>query len=56
MTVWFHGRPGRAEWLLGHARADVAGGGLIHGNVHIWSEDGRLLASGGSNLLHVAPR
>lgn len=56
VTVWFHERPGRAEWLLGHARADVAGGGLIHGNVHIWSEDGRLLASGGSNLLHVAPR
>jgi hypothetical protein len=24
--------------------------------VHIWSEDGRLLASGGSNLLHVAGR
>ena len=56
VTVWFHERPGRAKWLLGHARADVAGGGLIHGNVHIWSEDGRLLASGGSNLLHVAPR
>lgn len=56
VTVWFHERPGRAEWLLGHARADVAGGGLIHGNVHIWSEDGRLIASGGSNLLHVTPR
>lgn len=56
VTVWFHERPGRADWLLGHARADVAGGGLIHGNVHIWSEDGRLLASGGSNLLHVAGR
>jgi acyl-CoA thioesterase II len=56
VTVWFHERPGSAEWLLGHARADVAGGGLIHGNVHIWSEDGRLIASGGSSLLHVASR
>jgi acyl-CoA thioesterase len=56
VTEWFHERPGRADWLLGHARADVACGGLIHGNVHIWSEDGRLLASGRSNLLHVAGR
>jgi acyl-CoA thioesterase II len=56
VTAWFHQRPGSADWLLGHARTDVAGGGLIHGNVHIWSEDGRLLASGGSNLLHVAGR
>ena len=28
--------------------------GLIHGNVHIWPEDGRLIASGGSNMLHIA--
>jgi len=56
VTVWFHQRPGKADWLLGHARTDVAGGGLIHGNVHLWSADGRLIASGGSHLLHVAPR
>jgi acyl-CoA thioesterase II len=54
VTVWFHTAPGKSEWLLGHARADAAAGGLIHGNVHIWSDDGRLIASGGSNMLHVA--
>ena len=53
VSVWFHQPPGRSEWLLGDARADAASAGLIHGNVHIWSEDGRLVASGGSNMLHV---
>jgi len=54
VTAWFHERPGAAEWLLVDARADVAAGGLIHGSVHVWSEDGRPIASGGSNMLHVA--
>jgi acyl-CoA thioesterase II len=53
VTAWFHESPGSAEWLLLDAHSDVAGGGLIHGNVHVWSEDGRAIASGGSNLLHV---
>jgi acyl-CoA thioesterase len=54
VTAWFHERPGAGEWLLVDARADVASGGLIHGSVHVWSEDGRPVASGGSNMLHVA--
>jgi hypothetical protein len=37
-------------------RSDVAVSGLIHGRVRVWSEDGRILATGGSNLLHVARR
>jgi acyl-CoA thioesterase II len=55
LTVWFHEPPGEAEWLLAESRADVAGGGLIHGRTRIWTPDGRLVASGGSQLLH-APR
>jgi acyl-CoA thioesterase II len=54
LTAWFHALPGPFDWLLVDARADVAGGGLIHGSVHVWTEDGRIIASGGSNLLHVA--
>jgi acyl-CoA thioesterase II len=54
VTVWFHSAPGPAEWLLADAHADTATGGLIHGGVDIWTEDGRLIASGGSNMLHVA--
>jgi len=54
LTAWFHDAPGACEWLLVDARSDVARSGLIHGSVDIWSDDGRPLASGGSNLLHVA--
>jgi acyl-CoA thioesterase II len=54
VTAWFHSAPGAAQWLLVDAHADTATGGLIHGGVHVWSDDGRLIASGGSNLLHVA--
>ena len=56
VTAWFHSAPGAAQWLLADAHADTAMGGLIHGGADIWSEDGRLVASGGSNMLHVAPR
>ena len=56
LTAWFHEPPGAAEWLLTEARSDVARSGLIHGSVHVWSDDGRPIASGGSNLLHVARR
>ncbi|HTQ13686.1 MAG TPA: thioesterase family protein [Rhizomicrobium sp.] len=56
LTAWFHEPPGPAAWLLAEARSDVAGNGLIHGRVKVWSEDGRAIASGGSNLLHVPAR
>ncbi|HEX3756139.1 MAG TPA: thioesterase family protein [Rhizomicrobium sp.] len=54
VTAWFHDRPGDAEWLLAKAHADSALGGLIQGGVEIWSGDGRLIATGGSTMLHVA--
>jgi acyl-CoA thioesterase-2 len=53
VTAWFHSAPGASEWLLVDAHADTATGGLIHGGVHVWSDDGRPIASGGSNLLRV---
>lgn len=54
VTVWFHGSGAGADWLLVDAHADTAGAGLVHGQARVWTADGRLLASGGSNMLHVA--
>jgi acyl-CoA thioesterase II len=53
VTAWFHEAPGASQWLLIDAKADVATNGLIHGEVSVWSDDGRLIASGGSNMLVV---
>ena len=51
VSVWFHQAPGAAQWLLADAHAGTADNGLIHGSVRLWSADGRLLATGGSNML-----
>ncbi len=55
ITAWFHRPPGKAEWLFLDAHSSTASNGLIHGVSRIWTEDGRLIATGGSNLLY-APR
>lgn len=54
LTVWFHEPAGGADWLLVDGAADLAGAGLIHGRSRIWTPDGRAIATGGSNMLHVA--
>ena len=51
VTVRFHRAAPLSEWLLCDAAAPVAAHGLIGGQACIWSEDGRLLASGGGQLL-----
>jgi acyl-CoA thioesterase II len=56
VTAWFHAPGEAADWLLAQAHTPVAGGGLIHGHARIWSEDGQLIASGGSQLLHLPLR
>jgi acyl-CoA thioesterase len=55
VTAWFHEPPGTADWLFTDVHSATAGGGLIHGVARLWSEDGRLLATGSSNML-VTPR
>lgn len=55
LTIWFHAPPAGAEWLLLDVAVDSARAGLIHGRCRLWTEDGRLVATGGSNLLH-SPR
>jgi acyl-CoA thioesterase-2 len=53
LAVWLHEPANGAEWLLVDAYADTGTGGLIHGGGRIWTEDGRLIATGGSQLLVV---
>jgi acyl-CoA thioesterase len=40
------GEPADDEWVLMELDAHVAVGGYGHGHVHLWSPDGRLLATG----------
>ena len=56
LSVWFHQPAPDADWLLVDAVADTAGGGLIHGHGQVWTADGRLMATGGSNLLYTPRR
>jgi acyl-CoA thioesterase-2 len=51
VTAWFHDVPPDAGWLLLEVHTGTANAGLIHGTARVWSEDGRLLATGGSQLL-----
>jgi len=54
LAVWFHDSPAGSPWLFADARSGIAKDSLIHGETKVWSEDGRLLASGATHLLHVA--
>ena len=50
-TVRFHRPAPGSDWLLCDAAAPVAADGLIGGQASVWSVDGRLVASGGAQLL-----
>ncbi len=54
LSVWFHEAPGARDWLLLDSRADTAGGGVIFGDGRIWTDDGRLIATGASQMLVAA--
>ncbi len=47
----FHRLDTRAEWLLIDGFAPFAGDGLVGGQSRVWDEDGKLLASGGQQML-----
>ena len=51
VTAQFHRLVPTSEWLLVDATAPVATDGMIGGQVRIWATDGRLVASGGGQLL-----
>jgi acyl-CoA thioesterase II len=50
VTARFHDTATPSEWLLVDASAPVAAGGLIGTDVRVWTDDGRLAASGGAQL------
>jgi acyl-CoA thioesterase len=51
VTAQFHRLAPESDWLLVDAAAPVAADALIGGQVRIWSSDGRLLGSGGGQML-----
>lgn len=51
LSVSFHELDPSSEWLLVRATAPVARDGLVGGRAEVWSESGRLLASGGQQML-----
>lgn len=53
LSVWFHGLAFDSDWVLIESHADAAGGGLIHGGGRVWSSDGELIATGGSQFLVI---
>jgi len=50
VTVQFHRMAPTSSWLLADACAPIAANGLIGGTTRVWTSDGRLMASGGSQL------
>jgi acyl-CoA thioesterase-2 len=53
VTAWFHQPAAGSEWLLMDYEAPIAKGALMGASGRVWSGDGRLLASGGAQLLCV---
>jgi len=53
VSAWFHRLAPESEWLLADHESPVAEGGLMGTASRIWSRDGRLLATGGAQLLCV---
>jgi acyl-CoA thioesterase len=50
VSVQFHQSAPHSAWLLCDTRAPIATGGLIGSQAQVWSEDGRLLATGTGQL------
>jgi acyl-CoA thioesterase II len=55
LSVRFHRLEPSAEWLLADTTAAVATDGLIGGAASVWSSTGKLLASGGEQMLCRPP-
>ena len=53
LVAWFHRPASVSEWLLGAGEAPLAEEGLIGSTARVFDAGGRLLASGGAQLLCV---
>jgi len=53
LVAWFHRPASHAAWLLGAGESPIGEGGLIGSAARVYDASGRLLASGGAQLLCV---
>ena len=53
VAVFFHRTAHHSPWLLAEQRSPIGDGGLISGTGVVFDRDGRLIASGGAQLLCV---
>lgn len=51
LSAWFHEPSEEDDWLFVQAMAAHASRGVITGHVKLWTQDGRLAASGISNMI-----
>lgn len=51
VTAWFHQPAHDAEWLLAQHVSPVGSGGTMGTEARVWSRDGRIVASGGAQLV-----
>jgi len=56
VMVWFHRAVPREPWLLVDQVSPIGDAGLIGCLGRVWSSSGKLVASGGSQLLCIPPR
>lgn len=56
VTAWFHRPAPESEWILADHDAPISHGGMLWSQGRIWSQDRKLIASGGAQCLYVADR
>lgn len=52
LAVHFHQPGNDSDWLLSSTESPIGVGGLIGGSAAVWTEDGRLLATGGQQMVY----
>ena len=53
VTAWFHRLAPESEWLLTDHDGPIAQNGLVGTHGRIWSQDRKLIASGGAQLMCI---
>jgi acyl-CoA thioesterase II len=53
VTAWFHRSAAESEWLLMDHSCEVAESGLMGTHARIWTEQGKLIATGGAQLFCI---
>lgn len=56
VVAWFYEPAPESEWLLCDYDSPIATKGVVAGQGRVWSEDGRLIAIGGAQVLCISSR